>query len=252
MGAAICDNACNRMKTKAFLGIAAVLFSLCGLSSCVRWSIGEKLLTADEKRVGWDYRHPVDNQLYCLTHPDGSRQYYARLREVRYQKETRLVVWYEGALSRYRISKEAPTGRMTLAELALSAPHASNKPEAGEPQPLCLVRCLKEVPSLPAGAVPLPPGQYAVLPQGMMEDGRLEADSAPGAFRRAMASTISYTLDPALTIVSSAAATAVYVPWIAVLLPVIDFQIQQEAWRKDDEAVSTSDTAPATPAKSHP
>ncbi len=173
--------------------------------SCVQWNLGKNVLTASVTYVGFDYRHPVDKKLYLVTEKDGTRRYYAHLPEVRYHKMPALVAMGLYDTEQYDASVVEPTGRTALAELKVDVFASQALPPRGRgvrraPGLHGITRFVRK---LPAGAEPLPPADYEYNAQQIVHSGTVEPCTEPGGTRRAVAATLSYSVDPLLTIAST-------------------------------------------------
>ncbi len=201
------------MNARLLLTALAALCPLL-LPSCVRWSLGENVLTTAECFVGWDYRHPVDGQIYCSTQKDGTRRYYAQLEEVRYHVMPHIVMWDYFGDPKYEPCGETPTGQRSWAELLVNAAARNPLPPRGDgsTQHPTLRGCTL-IPALPADARPLPPEHYSnTAParkrwEAQLDFSRHEPETAPGDLRCAVATGLSYSVDPLLSFTSTTAFT---------------------------------------------
>ncbi len=194
------------MKRPRLLPLA--LFATALLPSCVQWNLGENIRTASTTYLDLDYRHPVDGKVYRLTERDGRHRHFARLPEVRYHKMPALISLDLYGDKDYDASVVEATGRSALMELEVSV----FSREGTEVKAPCLHGYLHEVKALPAGAVELPWRDYCYNARQMMGAGQAEAGSGPGPTRRALAATLSHSLDPLLTVVSTTAYWGVMIP----------------------------------------
>ncbi len=178
------------------LSAACVLFP-----SCVRWNIGENILTARETRVALDYTQPVDGKIYRVARQGREPRYFARLPEVRYRVMPDIVRLDMYDFKGYAVCGKEATGREALAEVKLDWSSSQ------QPEKRAIGETLREVEAIPASAVALPYAPEAPKPLSPYTAAAREAETAPGWPRRTLASTLSYTIDPALTVVSTTAFT---------------------------------------------
>ncbi len=219
--------------------LQALLFTTVALllTAC-QWNIGGNILTAAETYVALDYHRPLDGKVYRVGAPGGKARYYARLREVRYHLMPGIVHGIEVAHGYFRDFSRCgsePTGRVAVAELEVDfigyrevgdpeGPSVSVAYRSKEPVRIEGVR--HEVEALPAGAVAVPYTPCA--DEDAMLDGEREPESTPGPLRRAAAATCSYTLDPLLSVTTTAVVLAGYVVNSAVVWPLFS-QMQQQS-----------------------
>ncbi len=200
------------MNTIRFILTALLVATL--FPSCVQWNIGENILTAAETHVALDYRHPVDNRVYRVG-PAGDRaRYYARLPEVRYHVMPELLRLDMYDFKGYEVCGSEPTGRVALAEVMVYKDDVKGTPE----EPFRLTGQRRERATLPAGAVAFACADDDDNRKPFIEH-RREPESAPGPLRRAVASTLSYSIDPLLTFVSTTAFWAVSLPCELLTIP---------------------------------
>ncbi len=237
------------MKTVPTLLIAAAALLL---PSCIKWTVGEHVYNAGETFVGYDYCKPLDGKVYCKTAKDGTRRYFARLNEVRYHKQPKLVYMtlgfdFDEIDKEYDASNIELTGRSIWAELDVDSISAAPAGE-GRTKP-SLRGCQQEVSALPKGAVLLPLADYEYSQFNMNRAGRYEPDSSPGGFRRAVAAGLSYTVDPLLSFSSTVIHWSGYCTVGLVCSPFIYMFEQINESQQQPEVAPAAENTPASPTK---
>ncbi len=195
-------------RSFSLIVLAVMLF----LPSCVQWNIGENILTARETHVALDYTHPVDGKLYRVDRKGSEPRYYARLPEVRYRVMPALVKLDMYDFKGYEVIGAEPTGREAFAEVKMDE-YSSR--EAGK---RAIGGLRREVAAIPPAALAQPYAPERAEPLSPKTPAQRDAQTAPGPTRRAVATALSYTIDPALTIVSTTAFTAAELAAIPFLL----------------------------------
>ncbi len=181
--------------------------------SCVRWNIGENILTAAETRVAVDYTCPVDGKLYRVEGRGDKPRYYARLAEKRFLVMPEIVRLDMYDFKGYEVCGAEPTGREVVAEVVLEK-YSSLPPEHRD-----ITGLRREVAALPATAAALPYKPKNRPKLSPHTTAVRDAETAPGPTRRAVASALSHSVDPLLTFVSTTAFWCCSIPLELVSAP---------------------------------